>query len=374
MKLLFHELKLLLAAYKRILSGISVLALFCALIIALTAALPGTMLFAPFTVGIVDNDNSSEVTLLLEILKSTESLSKVVDFERMSAETATSKLASDEIPAYITVPSGFTQSVMTGENLPLTLVGNESRVIQLSVTKLLVGAGVAFLTTSQSGIYSTLDYAYEQGLSWDEVNNNLVMPINIEYMKALLAYDDYFAKTELSATDGLSRGEYYRNSALIFLMEIFLITLMSTLLASTGRTAMRRYRMCGVPLLRVMLTKWAALWLLLSALLLPACILFGARVFAAAVLLSGLALMCSQLFESEQAAGLFLFSFAVVTLFAAGGALPLAYLPDVFGRISLFMPNYWFIRINEPLSAAVFCGYGVLFFGIAFLKMKRCTE
>jgi hypothetical protein len=255
------------------------------------------------------------------------------------------------------------------------LVGNESRVVQLSVTRLFVGAGVAFVTVSQSGIYSTLDYAYEQGMDWNDVVDTLVIPINIEYMKALLAYEDYFDKTVLSATDSIPQAEYYLHSILIFLMYIFLVTLTSGIY--TSRTVLRRWHMCGTPLIKVMLTKWAALWFLISVLLAPLFLLYGADMFAVAVLLSGLGLMSAQLFKGEQASGIFLFTFAVVTLFISGGALPLAYLPEVFGRISVFAPNYWFIRIGAGgwVPSAVFCGYGALFFVISYFGTKaRCCH
>jgi len=245
----------------------------------------------------------------------------------------------------------------------------------LSVTRLLVGAGVAFVTISQSGIYATLDYAYEQGMDWNEIVNQLVIPINIEYMKALLAYDDYFDKTTLSATDSIPQIEYYLNSALIFLMYIFLVTLIGAIY--TAPPVLRRWRMCGTPLIKVMLVKWIALWLLILLFLAPLFPFYGASVFSIAVLLSGLGLMSAQLFKGEQASGVFLFTFAVVTLFISGGALPLAFLPEVFGHISRFTPNYWFIRIGTAdwVPSAVFCGYGLLFFALAFVGTKvRCKE
>ncbi|MCL2698783.1 MAG: ABC transporter permease [Defluviitaleaceae bacterium] len=368
--MLAHEIKLLLTAYKKILFGVSFLALFCAIVIALAAALPGRMLFAPFTIGVVDNDNSQEITLLLEMLRNHESLGEIISFERMPPEDAAARLDADEIPAYIIIPEGFTQGIIIGENPPITLVGNESRVLQLAVTRLLVSAGVAFLTTSQAGIYSTLNYAHEQGMAWDEIIAFLMLPVNIEYMRALLAYNEFFVRTELSATDDIPPEEYYLNSVLLFLMYIFLITLVGAIFTSPA--IMRRWRMCGVPLIKIMLTKWIALWVLISIFLTPLMPFYGAVLLAVAVLLSGLALMSAQLFASEQAAGLFLFTFAVVTLFVSGGALPLAFLPEIFGRLSVFIPNYWFIRISSAdwITYAIFCGYGVLFFAAAYVGMR----
>lgn len=372
--MLICEIKLLLTSYKKILSGVSFLALFCALMVALIAALPSRLLFAPFTIGIVDNDDSTEITLLLEMLKSHESLHHLISFERMPAGVAAARLDANEIPAYIIVPEGFTQGVIIGENPPLALVGNESRVVQLSVTRLLVGAGVAFITTSQSGIYATLDYAYKQGMDWNKVLDSLVVPINIEYMKALLAYEDYFDKTELSATDTIPGSEYYLNSVLIFLMYLFLVTLTDVIY--TAPQVYRRWRMCGTPLIKVMFMKWIALWFFISLIMIPLFPFYGVNLFAAAFLLSGLGLMSAQLFKGEQASRFFLFTFAIITLFISGGALPLAFLPEVFGPISMVTPNYWFIRIGVSgwVPAAVFCGYGVLFFALAYIGTMRCVE
>ena len=375
--MLIYEIKLLLTSYKKILSGTSFLALFCVLMILLVASLPSRQLFAPFTIGVVDNDNSTEVTMLLEMLKNHESLNHLVGFERMPQDIAAERLDSDEIPAYIIVPPGFTQGVIIGENPPLTLVGNESRFIQLSVAKLLINAGVAFVTTSQAGIYSTLDYAYEQGMDWSEVINSLVIPINIEYMKTLLDYEALFTKTELSATDNIPSAEYFLNSMLIFLMYLFLITITGTAASSSAPSVMSRWRMCGTPLIKVMVIKWTAIWVLLSFFLIPLLPLYGVKLVAVAAMLSGLGLMSAQLFKNEQAAGLFLFTFAVVTLFISGGSLPLAFLPKIFGKLCLLTPNYWFIRLGVGgwIPVVVFCIYGALFFAIAFIGAKaRCAE
>ena len=160
-------------------------------------------------------------------------------------------------------------------------------------------------------------------------------------------------------------------------MYLLLLTLTDVISSSAKPSVIHRWRMCGVSLIKVMLIKWIALWALILLFLSPLLPFYGVSVIAVAVLLSGLGLMSAKLFKHEQASGLFLFTFAIVTLFVSGGVLPLAFLPEIFGKLCLLTPNYWFIRIDVagPIPAAVFCGYGVLFFLIAFIGTKaRCAE
>ncbi len=371
--LLINEIKLILTGYKRILAGIVVLAFFCFLAVQVShEVLKQKYLFQPFTIGIVDRDNTAEINILIEMFKNTQSIASLITLEKLDEVSAKQKLQNDLIPAFVVIPKNFTQGIITGENPPLILVGNEKKMLELTATKLLLSAGVAFVTSSQSGIYSTIDFASEHGVDWDVIQTSIVLPINVEYMKAILSHKDYFAIEKVSATGNIPIASYYLHSLVFFLLGIFIIVFRESVVVSDGVVA--RFRICGVGFFQIVANKLIALFLVIAFITLPLSFVFGVKFLAVVWFLSSLTVFAAGVFKEQLSNGLFLFTVAILSLLVSGGLLPLSYLPKVFGFASVLFPHYWFIHMGEPLAALVFIGYGFILYLMSALVLKvRCN-
>ena len=369
---LFYEFKLILTGWKKILAVTAALTFFSVSVYAaFSLAMKSSPLFAPFTVGIVDEDGAPEINLLISAFSNTKGIGGLVTLEVMSREQAESELNADEIPAYLIVPQGFTDSVITGTDMSLTLVGDETRPLQLTAAKLLMQAGMAFLTSSQAGIYSTYDYAAEQGMSYDDINQKLVMPINLVYAKNLLNYNRLFTTETVEPLDVGTPASYYAASVVSFLLILWLLAFTGTLSENLKSAVISRGRFFGLGLWKTLGLRFLTLLVFICVVTSPLAILFGAKYLAVSFFLACLTFLAA-LFRSEHAGGLFLFVLALFDVFVSGGVLPLAFLPKMFETAAVFTPTYWVIRLNSGAAPALaLCGFGVFALALSALVTKR---
>jgi nitroimidazol reductase NimA-like FMN-containing flavoprotein (pyridoxamine 5'-phosphate oxidase superfamily) len=133
-------------------------------------------LFEPFVIGVVDNDGAPELMFVFDYFNE-----NIADLEYMEYAEARRKLLAGEIPAFIELPENFAADIFTGANSPFTVHVNDRLPLQAGVVRLLASGGIAFLSVSQAGIYAALDEAAAQGLSWEEINNSILLPVNFAF-------------------------------------------------------------------------------------------------------------------------------------------------------------------------------------------------
>jgi ABC-2 type transport system permease protein len=365
------EVKKYLTAYRRLLIGLLAAGFICVAVGAGADMLLGRQsLFEPFTIGVVDNGGSPEIKIVFDFFN------EAVGLDYLDKEEAERRLTAGEIPAYVELPDRFAQDIMSGVNTPFVLHGNSDFALQLSLTRLLASGGVAFLSSSQAGIYATFDQAREGGMAWEDIERYILMPINVAFVKKMLSYDEFFTAEVLPLTEGTPWTHYVYSFAAFMLI----LNLLSFTKAMRGHTAAvyARYKLAGVSFPAVQAVRLAGLTVPHILLSVPLyflatrdILLSLAAGFVLAFCVSCFGMAVSAVFKSEAAAGLFIFLSGIVMLFISGGIVPLAYLPRGMHALRYAGIPYWAVSAAHGSMSGVL---PLLAMGLVFMAVFYTAE
>ncbi|MCL2707576.1 MAG: ABC transporter permease [Defluviitaleaceae bacterium] len=324
--------------------------------------------FEPFTIGIVDEGDSAEVRYVFDFFDS------VADLTYMDWVEAEEMLRSGAIPAYVVLPDSFALDIMTGDNTPFALYGNRGFPLQLFLTKTLAAAGVAFLSSSQAGIYATIDCARLLGFDNRYINDYIVLPINVAYVRRLLEYEYFFSAEELKLTSEIEPAVFFGKNFAVFLLLACLIVFLPAL-RGYGSAAYAQFRRAGRGIFFINAARLAGAFLIFSAIVFAvfaAVSIFTdyeagrllARLLALAFCAGAFGIASSSLFRGEAACGLFILCAALAMLVFAGGAVPLAYLPAGTHFMRYVSLNYWTVEGGAAGAFVLVC-FGIIFYWVA---------
>jgi hypothetical protein len=361
--LIWFEIKKYLSAYKRLLFGLLSAVAACVILLSgVNGLLTRGRLFEPFSIGVVDREGTGEIRFVFDFFND------IVQMDYMDEYEAEAKLKAGAIPAYVELPERFAADIIRGKNTPFTLHGSGDFPLQLAMTKLLATGGVAFLSSSQAGIYATMDYAYEKGMGWEFANRYILYPVNVAFLKQLLNYAELFSAQTVTMTDGRTAAAHYALTFLAFLCMLALPAFAPALMGyNTGVYA--RYRMAGKHFLHLQCIRLAgvcavhALWVtpayaavayytLPAGADMPGICMAGLTL---SICVGAFGLMAAALFKDETAFGLFIFVVAFGMLFIAGGLLPPAFLPPALHPLKLASIPHWAAEENAGMLLTISC-------------------
>ncbi len=368
---MIYFIKIILSEYKKIIIGISAAVFLFFMLSAFFEYIEKrSSLIDKFTFGIVVEDENPYLDIMLNALFSRDDLKNIMEFEKMDLSAAESKLKSQEIPCYIIIEKGFTDSVITGENKNIIFVGNRTQKLKYNISEALVKAGTAFLTSSQSGIYATIDYAYEKNVPNEIIQDKIVMAINLEFGKALLSYKEYFDTKYLNPFGDFSLKTHYLYSALIFMVLINIASFFEPLKKILDPAILARLKILGFDYYKAYAMAFCSLFLLILIVTLPLFYFFKFKIFILALILSSLIIFTSIVFKESASAGLFIFSFAIISLFISGGILPKGILPEFINKISFLSLNNYFIFEKSKLFLYGI-GFFIIFNALGLLYLRK---
>lgn len=193
-----------------ILSGIGVYA---------SKALYGDKAVGEIKVGIVAEGEEALTRMLVHFVQSMDSLESMVSFELLPEEEARTQMEEGEIDAVLMVPEGIVDSIISGENLPVTiLLGNSYNQIETEVFAQLTRSGAKLLTTAQAGIYAADTLCAENGMP-DRLQQTEDY-LNAVYLKYALGRTSVFRTREVNAVKGVRPADYYGISLLLAFLSL----------------------------------------------------------------------------------------------------------------------------------------------------------
>ena len=314
--------------------------------------------FAGFTVGVVDYDRSLETKLLMDFFNQ-----EAVALVEMGETEAAAALETGEIPAYIVIPEDFAKDIRRGRNTPFALYGNPSFPLQWRMTQLIAQGGVAFLSASQAGIYAAMDYAYENGMGWDEIDAKLLLPVNASFIKYFLDSSGFYETVSLELLGGVSVTDFYGTVFIVFFAIISSMCFVKPLAADRG--VMARSKSAGISFFRHYAPLLAIIWIGLSLFISPLFFISGIRAALISALLTGVLWFVSSLLPEALQCGFALFIIALLSALLCGGIVPLPYMPAVFDKLQYLSPAYWALPNVDraPAPAPLVCTAALLLAG-----------
>lgn len=244
-------------------------------------------------------------------------------------------------PCVITIPDGFIESVMTGENLSPIVEYTASGAVESLWTRQLAMWGGRALSAAQRGVYAAIEAANETPNLSERARSLLIAGINLELMQAFIERGGMFHEEPVSVAGALPLPLYYMAAMLTVFFFAY------GFLFYPSVEAMRRFsRMSGGNALPLfcgtamhVLCFYFALTLGAFALLaqkISAAVLMNAAAFALLCTLYVMAICLAFPSRAACAAGGMLLT-AGMSL-CAGLLLPLAQMPKSFSELAPLLP------------------------------------
>lgn len=167
------------------------------------------------SIGVVAGGEDKTADMLIRFIGSMDSIKDTISFTLLPSEQeAEKKLEAGEIHGAVLVPEGIVDSILSGENIPATiLLDNSYSEMETEVFAEFTRAGARLLTTAQAGIYAADAFCKEKGrqeqipLTEDYLNG--------AYLSKALDRTSLLREKEVEAVKGLSLTDYYTVALLL---------------------------------------------------------------------------------------------------------------------------------------------------------------
>lgn len=344
--------------------------LFCGGLLAAFFAVPRDAPVYRAKVGVINLDDNPLSISMINTLLEGENLSELVEVAFLPPDGA----GKEACAAVITVPEGFLESVLTGENLAPVLEMNLHSPLEALWVRQMALAGARALSAAQQGVYAVIDAAEHGGNMDSRMYSLLVADVNLTLLQAFFNRLSLLDQQLLSASGALTLPQYYAAAlfaALLFCYGFLFFPAVENL---------RRFGIAAGCSKGVLFLAGALHIFFLQALLtLPLHLLSvkwgraGPMAWALLGLLSGsAALLSTQLFPNfaSCAAGTMLLTLGQAL--CGGMLVPLALLPAGFVSLARYLParqgmNLVTAAMGAPVEPVIPAAMSVCFILLAWL-------
>lgn len=168
--------------------------------------------------GVVGDTEDSYLGFGIYALENMDSSRYTLTFVRLEETEAARQLENGKISGYIRIPDGFVDSIVSGENKPVTYIGGGSQGgIGSQLIRELADTVSTLITESQTGIYSMQEFYLEQNALeaiYEDTNR-----LNLRYFDVLLGREKMYRVEEAAGGDACSTaGSYLCAAVVVFLM------------------------------------------------------------------------------------------------------------------------------------------------------------
>ncbi len=175
-------------------------------------------------VGVVGDVTESYLGVGLSAIKNIDDSRFAIDLIHIaSEEEARELLDASEISSYILIPDGFVESIVSGDNAPLTYVLKKTSAPLGSVLMSEVASSVSSLVTeSQTGVSAIQEYCLDLGMGDDSYD--VGEEANIVYISSVLKRGNLIDSDLAEGSDALGLYAYVFCGAVAFFLMLWGIT------------------------------------------------------------------------------------------------------------------------------------------------------
>lgn len=360
LRFLIMEYRLALKNFRRLLVGVFFFSLLLLCMLSLLfVSLQSNGTVSITRIAIVNEDTSSASSLALSYIEDFRSTSAFFTFVETSSKEADRMLAAGEVTAVITIPADTIDSILSGENIPVTVSFSNTDSLPQALLTELIRSGVSLLASAQSAIYTTADLYEKYSLSMEL--GSVFDLLNTRNLKLALLRENLFTGQNVSMTGPVRLSVFY-GASLFFLFFIICGTLYAPQFAEStslrqiqSHMGLSAFSHCLIRFL-VLFTQNLFLFFFLFLLvthgpfrsLYPdARPLFTALTASLGPLcfLSSWEAFFFTLFSRQTDRVLWLFFISLLLLFFSGSLLPAAFFPSHLKQLTQAFPAYWCQRI-----------------------------
>lgn len=181
---------------------------------ALGPLLEKTEFVEPFSIAIVDKENTVWTGMLISQVKNLDMLKNI---HRVDEDKARKMIKNSEIAAAIIIPENITESVYYWEPEQGMVLGNSLLQLQTQLVKDIALVGSTAVSAGLAELNAIHDFEHEAGIDSNQVQQD-IDKANEEYINLVLARKEIFRETTQEKYE-VSAVEYYAASLLaVFIM------------------------------------------------------------------------------------------------------------------------------------------------------------
>lgn len=351
--LLKNDIKVFIRDWKAMTLLIVMPVLFISLFVyVLSSYINKTSFVDPFAVALVDREDSAQTRILVKQLEGIELFREIL---RVDEDEAADLLSKNKIAAEIIVPDKFSDSILSGENKPVKVIGNKSMPLQAFITKNIIQSASNLLSASESAL-NTIDHFDIKA----KINSKDIVKDYDESMTKLLmdalSRNEIYSEVEASPSLDLTPAEYFTSGLIIIFLMFAGMPAMKMLVWERSYGVSRRLAATPVKTYQIILSKFIValmLSIIQFAVIIAATSIFfhnywGApigsilKVFGGIILaVSAWSVFVSAISKTTAAADA-IGNLGILLMAVVGGSIyPLYSMPEFIRQISKFTINRW---------------------------------
>ncbi len=346
-----------------------------------------------FQIGLVGNTSDSYLGIGVFAVRNFDISKNYVEFLEMTEDEALDKLEKHEIVGYVSIPDGFIDSVVSGENIDIKYITNASpAMLGALFVEEICSVVSEIVISSQSGINGYIEFL--DGIPKEE-RMSLIDKINVEYITHVFDRESAYQIVDLGYAENLSFELYYICAIVVVLLLLWGICCCS-MFNKKSMSLSRVQTFAGRGAILQILSEYLAfVMVIFSNVLLVFCII-GIFVenklldisFVTQIdttlgiiglgisMLPAIFLICSVQFLFYELSGSIIASitlqvFSILALsFISGFILPIYSLPEIIRNISGFLPTVVCFEYIKSLLTDSFNIYTLtetVMFAVAFV-------
>ena len=162
----------------------------------------------PFSIAIVDYDNSIGSRIASESLKQEGYISKLVEIKLVEEQKGLELIKQGKIAGMLVIPDGFSGSLQNGTNKPIRVYTNSKLGINSEMVKSFFKGAGNLVIAGQSGIYTIYHYFTKIGIS----NNEAIEKAKghwLDFILLAIGRNEIFEKEVISDIPQIDPIHYY---------------------------------------------------------------------------------------------------------------------------------------------------------------------
>lgn len=329
----------------------------------------------PLTIGVVDEDQSQETTMIVDLLEESSQFGHLLQVTALDENVAKQKNSKNELSTYITLPEDFSSDLYAGRSVDLSVTGNPQQETESHIIYELINSVMRHIQTAQANILLINHYAQQTTMD-EQTRSELIMNEFMSSLMSILGRETIISEQTVENIATSSTKTYFLLSAFFIIITLWLFVSYYFFYREEDLRMIQRLRSYGVTPFGQMIAR-ILVTLLLSLLLFSfALIAFYKltditvyledvqRILLIYLLYSSSYLITLALFEVMFADARFrLLTHSLLTLLfiiLSGSLVPTIYFPLYIQDLLTYLPSYhalyWWqeILLNDRLYADYF--------------------
>lgn len=213
----------------------------------------------PILVGLIDQEQSEETTMIVELIEESSQLSSFIRMDIMTEKQAQLQIENNDLSAYITFPEDFTSNLYNGTPVTLEIIGNPNKRVESYLIKELVDSISRHIRTAQANILTINYYAKQLNMD-DETRNDFLFKQFTNFVFYTLGKDKILDEETIANNVSASPVQYYGLGGLFIIVTLWLLTIYSMLTDDDNLNMKNRMRLYSVTETQQLFAKIIVCW------------------------------------------------------------------------------------------------------------------